>query len=73
QGVLPVLLGLGYRAFSVDPVLIPILADIVAGTSLEEARELASKVCRCLESEEVRALLGLGSQGPWGLGIIPKG
>ncbi|RMD68663.1 MAG: phosphoenolpyruvate-protein phosphotransferase, partial [Gammaproteobacteria bacterium] len=49
QGVLPVLLGLGYRAFSVDPVLIPILADIVSGTSLEEAGELASKVCRCLE------------------------
>ena len=56
-GVLPVLLGMGYRAFSVSPVTIPYLADSVAGISVAQAVELAARVCESSNSAEVRSLL----------------
>jgi phosphoenolpyruvate-protein kinase (PTS system EI component) len=64
-GVLPVLLGLGYRAFSVDVSLIPYLARSVESSSLSGAQALAHQVCAARESRQVRALLGVPEQGEW--------
>jgi phosphoenolpyruvate-protein kinase (PTS system EI component) len=58
-GVLPVLLGLGYRAFSVDVSLIPYLARSVETTSMEAARALAQQVCAARTSRQVTDLLGV--------------
>lgn len=56
-GVLTLLLGLGYRAFSVDSVFIPYLAETVARTDNEHARRLVGQVCDAASSGEVRRLL----------------
>jgi phosphoenolpyruvate-protein kinase (PTS system EI component) len=56
-GVLPVLIGLGFRAFSVEPARLPWLAETVANTRLADAGALASRVCRADSSAGVRALL----------------
>ncbi len=56
-GVLPVLLGMGFRIFSVAPVMIPYLAKIASETSLSRAEELAQQVCMAKGSEQVRGLL----------------
>ena len=61
-GVLPVLLGLGYRAFSVDVSLIPYLARSVETTSIEAATTLAQQVCAARTSREVTDLLGVSAQ-----------
>ncbi|MCW9057907.1 MAG: phosphoenolpyruvate-protein phosphotransferase [Gammaproteobacteria bacterium] len=57
EGVLPLLLGLGYRAFSVDAGQIPWLARTVRATSVMEAADLARAVCAAKETAEVLALL----------------
>lgn len=59
QGVLPLLLGLGYRVFSVDTVMIPWLAHIVSETRLPDARVLVERACLCRSAHELRALLEL--------------
>lgn len=59
-GVLPVLLGLGYRAFSVDPVFLPWLAETVRTTHTTEAAMLAAKVCHAGDSANVWKLLAVG-------------
>ena len=60
-GVLPVLLGLGYRTFSVDPVFLPWLAETVRTTHTLKAALLAAKVCHASERASVRELLGVGA------------
>jgi phosphoenolpyruvate-protein kinase (PTS system EI component) len=55
--VLPVLLGMGFRAFSVAPVMVPYLAKIASEASLPRSEELAQQVCMAKNSEQVRALL----------------
>lgn len=60
-GVLPVLIGLGYRAFSVDPVMLPWLAQRVRLTDSGAAAALAKALCDARRSAEVRALLGLSA------------
>lgn len=57
-GVLPVLLGLGYRAFSVDAVFIPWLASKVRETRIDGARALAESLCGAADSATVREMLG---------------
>jgi phosphoenolpyruvate-protein kinase (PTS system EI component) len=57
-GVLPVMLGLGFRAFSVDAAYIPYLASIVRKTDVKDANTLARQVCSLKTSSMVRALLG---------------
>jgi phosphoenolpyruvate-protein kinase (PTS system EI component) len=57
-GVLPVLLGLGFRAFSVDAAYIPYLASTARKTHTSEASALAREVCRMRTSPMVKALLG---------------
>jgi phosphoenolpyruvate-protein phosphotransferase (PTS system enzyme I) len=58
-GILPILLGLGYRTFSVEPALIPYLAQTVAGTDTAAAAAMAAAVCAAGDSESVRALMSL--------------
>jgi phosphoenolpyruvate-protein kinase (PTS system EI component) len=60
-GVLPILLGLGYRAFSVEASLIPYLRQTIATTNVTEAQHLAQEICAAKESREVLELLGLNS------------
>ena len=43
-GVLPVLIGLGYRIFSLDPLLILYLAETIKQTDSEKAAQLAQQV-----------------------------
>jgi phosphoenolpyruvate-protein kinase (PTS system EI component) len=59
QGTLPLLLGLGFRQFSVDPPHIPYLAHGVQQLRLRDAERLATQACRAKTSAEVLALLGL--------------
>jgi phosphoenolpyruvate-protein kinase (PTS system EI component) len=72
QGVLPVLIGLGYRTVSVSPALVPALAEVVSRTDEAQARALAARVLRARSSAEVRSLLGLQPDAPWGLGGPPS-
>jgi len=58
-GVLTILLGLGYRAFSVDAGLVPYLAERVRGTRVSEAQALAAAVCTARESRQVAEMAGL--------------
>jgi phosphoenolpyruvate-protein kinase (PTS system EI component) len=56
-GILPLLLGLGYRVFSVEATLLPHLRSTIAGTHAGEARILAERVCRAKSSAAVREIL----------------
>jgi phosphoenolpyruvate-protein kinase (PTS system EI component) len=58
-GVLPALVGLGYRCFSIEPLMIPGLAACLRGLRTTEADELATRVCAAGDGAEVRRLLGL--------------
>ena len=60
-GVLPILLGLGYRAFSVEARLFPYLRQTITTTHVVEAQRLAQQICAAKESREVLELLGLNS------------
>jgi phosphoenolpyruvate-protein kinase (PTS system EI component) len=55
--VLPVLLGMGFRAFSVTPVMVPHLAKIAGEVSLSLAEDLARQVCMAKNTAQVRGLL----------------
>ena len=61
QGVLPVLLGLGFRAFSVDVPFIPYLAQAVANTTRAECEALARRVCGANRTQDVLDLLALST------------
>ena len=58
-GILPVLIGLGYRTFSVDAHIIPYLAKTVADTKLQDAENMAIAVCAAKETREVLEILQL--------------
>jgi len=62
-GVLPVLLGLGYRTFSVDVAHAPYLARTVATRSAAEDRGLADAVCAAAAGRAVADLLGVWYEG----------
>jgi len=59
QGVLPVLLGLGYRSFSVDAPFIPHLAAVASRLSQAECEALARRVCDARTTQEVLQILHL--------------
>lgn len=65
-GVLPLLLGLGFRTFSVEANMVPHLARVVNETRLWEASRLAQKVCSVATSREVTDMLRLPSFVSWG-------
>lgn len=67
EGVLPILIGLGFREFSGETALIPLLARQVSRTTLGACRDLAETVCAAPESRAVRELVGVSAEGPWGL------
>ena len=56
-GVLPMMLGLGFRNFSVGAPYIPYLAMTVRETNITEASALAEEVCGMKASSAVRELL----------------
>lgn len=56
-GGLPLLLGLGYRVFSVDPVFVPYLAAQVVRTDTTQVRELAEAACAATSAAEIKQLL----------------
>jgi len=58
-GILPLLLGLGYRTFSVDAHIIPYLAKTVTDTNLQDAENMATAVCAAKETREVLEILQL--------------
>ncbi|MGD8934471.1 MAG: PEP-utilizing enzyme [Gammaproteobacteria bacterium] len=58
-GILPVLLGMGFRAFSVAPAVIPYLAATIVQLDLKQTQQLVHRVCSASDSQQVRALLGL--------------
>ncbi len=64
-GLLPIFLGLGFRSFSVEPLLIPHLARVVTDTDPEAAARLAGKACAANRAGEVREELGLLAESPW--------
>ena len=59
QGILPVLLGLGFRSFSVDAPFIPYLANTVSRQTIAECETLAIKVCKVKTTREVLEILQL--------------
>jgi phosphoenolpyruvate-protein kinase (PTS system EI component) len=60
-GVLPVLLGLGFRTFSVDVAHAPYLAQTAAARTCTQDRALAEAVAAAGSAREVRTLLGLAA------------
>jgi len=58
--VLPVLIGLGYRVFSVEPLLIAHLAQCIASVHVGRGERLAQSVCAAPDAAGVRTLLDLG-------------
>jgi phosphoenolpyruvate-protein kinase (PTS system EI component) len=56
-GVLPVLLGMGFRIFSVDPVMLPWLAETVQRADIARAVRLARAVCAADRPEAVKWLV----------------
>lgn len=61
-GVLPILLGLGYRVFSVDASLVPYLAQTIQSTTIKEAEELAEQVCTACETQQILELLSFQTE-----------
>lgn len=59
QGVLPVLLGLGYRIFSVDAPYIPHLSSVAAGLSRADSQDLAERVCEARTTQGLLQILQL--------------
>jgi phosphoenolpyruvate-protein kinase (PTS system EI component) len=56
-GVLPLLVGLGFRAFSVEPVLLSHLAQAVGAIRLRDAKRFATLACAASDSDAVRSLV----------------
>ncbi|MDX1251766.1 MAG: phosphoenolpyruvate-protein phosphotransferase [Gammaproteobacteria bacterium] len=71
-GILPLLLGMGYRVFSVEPVMIPYLAHTVATTDVVPAQALMIAVCAAADAESVRELLGLPRGADWAVGAVAR-
>jgi phosphoenolpyruvate-protein kinase (PTS system EI component) len=67
EGVLAILIGLGFRRFSGEPALIPLLARTVVGQGLKELEQLAARVCAAATSAEVRSLVHVHDYRTWGL------
>ena len=70
-GVLTVLVGIGFRSFSVEPRMIPYLAETIRGIDAVSAAALATSVCSAPDSETVRGLLGLPQGTAWAMGNSP--
>ena len=58
-GVFPVLIGLGYRIFSADPLYVTRLGKMIPQINSEEAEALAAAVCSASDVASVKRALGL--------------
>ncbi len=67
-GVLPLLIGIGYRNFSVEPMLTPCMATIVTNTHTASAVECLEKACSASSTAELRKLLDMPGDLIWGGG-----
>jgi phosphoenolpyruvate-protein kinase (PTS system EI component) len=56
-GMLPVLVGMGFRVFSIEPVMVPYLAQLTRTISVTQAADLAQRVCAANDSQQVRQQL----------------
>ena len=56
-GILPLLLGLGFRVFSVETAQLAYLRQVVAGTDTRKAGALVERVCQARDAAAVRAYL----------------
>lgn len=56
-GVLPVLLGLGYRTFSVEAAFIPHLANTISKMTITECEAVAKQVCAAKTTQQVLEIL----------------
>lgn len=56
-GMLPVLVGMGFRVFSIEPVMVPYLAQTTRTISVTQAADLAQRVCAANDSRQVRQQL----------------
>ena len=54
---LPVLLGMGYRIFSIAPVMIPYLAKVARETDMAQAKDFSQQVCQSNDSTQVTRIL----------------
>jgi len=63
-GVLPVLVGLGFRKFSVDPVFLPWLAERLRTTRSLAAATLAARICHAPDSVAARRLMTVSGHPP---------
>ncbi len=61
-GVLPVLIGMGYRIFSIDPLLIPYLADEIKQTDTNKAAQWAQQICMATDDKAVKDIMTLGKR-----------
>ena len=61
-GVLPVLIGMGYRIISTDPLYVAPLAKMIPEINGEEAESLAEAVCRASDAESVKLALGIATK-----------
>jgi phosphoenolpyruvate-protein kinase (PTS system EI component) len=62
-GILPILLGLGFRVFSVEATQLPWLGQDIAQARLSAARARAEQVCAARDAGAVRQLLGVSNTG----------
>ena len=72
-GLLPVLVGIGFRSFSVEPRMVPYLAKTVRAVDTASASALVASVCSAPDSETVRGLLGLPQAPVWAMGTNSSG
>lgn len=64
RGILPPLVGMGYRHFSVDGPFIPYLAATLAEVTQAECEALATAVCAARSTREVLEILHLPGERP---------
>lgn len=60
--LIPILLGMGLDEFSMGPVSIPTIKEIIRNTSIAKARELAKNVMNFSSAQEIEEFLGKGGQ-----------
>jgi phosphoenolpyruvate-protein kinase (PTS system EI component) len=72
-GILPLLVGSGFRAFSVEPRMIPTLAETVRSVDTESTKALVAAVCQASGAAQVRDMLGLRKESAWALARVGRG
>ncbi|MGW8310939.1 MAG: hypothetical protein ACWGNB_07720 [Thiogranum sp.] len=70
---MPLLVGSGFRAFSVEPHIIPTLAETVRSVDTESAKTLVAAVCQASGAAQVCDMLGLREESTWALARVGRG